>query len=380
MKKVTAIVCLLSGILLSFSFFQKKEVSLNLFYTLNYKDDSWQKQRTGILWALSYLGAELPQGSFDKSMEWIDSSSFKLNLSSVGFNERALGALESITDSIKKTPYYAKYNRMELGQFIALTIGSSPHYYAITNTPVTYDQFLKTHDLKDPAVFLVTNSTVAKHHRIIRYKLNPSILKTTFVAEEGNGEVNINFTPTFFETIDIMKNGQLHFAIYNAAGNLVDASPVERGKAGKPAKCLWCHEIVFQPLYAKTDSVKNSIGPQAFQQLIEKQNAILSDYRQTLNSDIIFNNRQDHTLMELLYISYMEPSLKKLSKEWNVPEKELKTILNQQSTHRHYEFKFMDSLYYRTDIEQHTPCKYISISNDIREPSVHEPDYIKKKK
>ena len=34
--------------------------------------------------------------------------------------------------------------------------------------------------------------------------------------------------------------------------------------------------------------------------------------------------------MELLYISYMEPSIKKLSKEWSIPEKELKTILNRK--------------------------------------------------
>jgi hypothetical protein len=380
MKKISIIVCLLAGILLSFSFYEKKEVSLNLFYTLNYEGDSWQKQRTGFLWALSYLGAELPKGSFDKSMKWTDSSNFTLNFNSLGFNDHALAALESITDSIKKTAYYAKYNRIELGQFIALTIGSSPHYYAITNTAASYDQFLKTHDLKDPSVFLVTKSTVAKHHRIIRYKLNPSVLKATFVAEEGNGDVNAGFTPAFFETIDVMKNGQLHFAIYDAGGKLVNASPAERGVAGKPAKCLWCHEIVFQPLYAKTDSVKNSIGPQEFQQLIEKQNILLDNYRNTLNSDINFSNRQDHTLMELLYISYMEPSLRKIAKEWNVPEKELKAILNQQTTHTHYEFKFLDSLYYRNEVEQHTPCKYISTAKDIREPCVYEPDFIKRKR
>lgn len=380
MKKTPVIVCLLTAVLLSFSFFRKKEVSLNLLYTLNYEGDNWAKQRTGLLWALSYLGAELPKGSFDKSMVRIDSSSFTLNFGSLGFNEHALEVLESITDSIKKTPYYTKYNRIELGHFIALTIGSSPHYYAITNTPATYKQFLKGHDLTDPSVFLVTNSTVANHHRVIRYKLNPSILKTTFVAEEGTGSVNSDFTPAFFETIDVMKNGQLHFAIYNSNGDRVNASPIEHGKAGKPAKCLWCHEIVFQPLYSKTDSVANSIGPQQFQRLIEKQNAMLDDYRKTLHSDINFNNRQDHTLMELLYISYMEPSLKKLAGEWQVPEKELRAILNQQTTHRHYEFKFMDSLYYRGDIQEHTPCKYISVANDIREPCVHEPDFIKHKK
>lgn len=380
MKKTSIIFCLLAGCLLSFSLFKKKEVSLNLFYTLNYADDSWQKQRTGFLWVLSYLGAELPEGSFDKSMEWIDSSRFKLNFNSLGFNEKALEVLGSISDSLKTTPYYLKYKRIELGQFIALTIGSSPHYYAITNTPSSYRQFLTTHDLSNPSVFLVTKSTVAKHHRVIRYKTNPSILKATFVAEEGEGDINANFRPAFFETIDIMKNGQLHFAIYNDKGHLVNASPLELGNAGKPAKCMWCHEIVIQPLYEKTDSVKNSIGPQAFQRLVEKQNALLDTYRKTLHSDINFNNRQDHTLMELLYISYMEPSLKKLAKEWDIPEKELKAIVSGQSVHRHYEFKFLDSLYYRSDIERHTPCQHIRVAADIREPCVDEPDFTKKKK
>jgi hypothetical protein len=380
MKKTTIVLFLGIITTLSLSFFHKTDPSLNISYSLNYKGDSWQKQRTGFLWALSYLGAELPKGSFDGAIEWKDSSNFKIDFGKLGFDGYALNALTVITDSIKETAYYKKYNRIDLGQFIALTIGSSWHYYAITNTPATYQKFLSVRGFKNPTVFLLSKSTVAKHHRVIKYSINPSVLQTTIIAEEGEGDLGNNFSPAFFETIDVMKNGQLHFAVYNAEGNLVSASPLELGSAGKPAKCMWCHEIVFQPLYAKTDSVKNSVGPHAFQQLIEKQNNILSDYRKTLNSDINFNNRQDHTLMELLYISYMEPSLKKLAKEWDVPEKELKAILNQQVTHQHYEFKFMDSLYFRGEIEQHTPCKYISVSKDIREPSVHEPDFIKKRK
>lgn len=378
MKKTSIIFCLLAGSLLSFSLFKKKEVSLNLFYTLNYTDDSWQKQRTGFLWALSYLGAELPKGSFDKSITLIDSNSFKLNFSSLGFSEQALAVLEAITDSIKNTPYYAKYNRIELGHFIALTIGSSPHYYAITNTPASYGQFLKEHDLSDPSVFLVTKSTVAKHHRVIRYKTNPSVLKTVFIAEEGAGEINADFTPGFFETIDIMKNGQLHFAIYNASGHLVNASPLEHGNAGKPAKCLWCHEIVIQPLYAKTDSVKNSVGPKQFQQLVEKQNNMLTDYRKTLKSDINFNNRQDHTEMELLYISYKEPGIQKFAKEWGLTDQEAGALQQKFKSHTHDEFNYLTNLVYRDSLLEFFKVNDIQTSENIREPCIYEPMYIKK--
>jgi len=379
LKKIPLILFSLLLILISFSFLQKDNVSINLSYNLNYKNDSWQKQRTGFLWALSYLGAELPKGSFDKNIEWIDSSSFKINFASLGFDEHALNELKSITDSIKNTPYYIKHHSIDVGHFIALTIGSSPHYYAITNMPANYSQFLASHEFENPIVFSVIKSSVAKHHRVVKCKINKSVLKTAFVAEEGGGEINSNFIPEFFETMDIMKNGQLRFAIYNANGSLANASPVEFGNAGKPAKCLWCHEIVIQPLFGKTDSVANSISPREFQKLVESQNMILNVYRKTLNSEINFSNRQDHTLMELLYISYMEPSIKKLSKEWSIPEKELKAILNQQTTHPHSEFSFFDSVYYRANIEKYAPSKCIKVADDIREPSIYEPMFIKGK-
>jgi hypothetical protein len=379
LKKIRLILFSLILISISFSFLQKDSVSINLSYNLNYKDDSWQKQRTGFLWALSYLGAELSKGSFDKNIEWIDSSSFKINFNSLGFDEHALNVLKLITDSITNTPYYIEHHSIDVGHFIALTIGSSPHYYAITNMPENYSQFLASHEFENPIVFSVTKSSVAKHHRVVKCKINKSILKTAFIAEESGGEINSNFIPSFFETMDIMKNGQLRFAIYNANGSLVNASPVEFGNAGKPAKCLWCHEIVIQPLFIKTDSVANSISPREFQKLVESQNMMLNMYRKTLNSEINFNNRQDHTLMELLYISYMEPSIKKLSKEWSIPEKDLKVILNQQTTHPHSEFSFFDSVYYRAGIEKYAPSKCIKVADDIREPSIYEPMFIKRK-
>ncbi|MCF8423821.1 MAG: hypothetical protein K9H41_05715 [Bacteroidia bacterium] len=374
MKKI--VVILFSLLLVSFSFLYKDNVSLNLSYTLNYKDDSWHKQRTGFLWALSYLGADLPKGSFDKYIEWIDSSSFEINFNSLGFDEHALNELKSITDSIKNTPYYIKHHSIDVGHFIALTIGSSPHYYAITNIPENYGQFLASHEFEDPIVFSVTKSSVAKHHRVVKCKIHKSVLKTAFIAEEGSGEINSNFIPEFFETMDIMKNGQLRFAIYNANGSLVNASPVEFGNAGKPAKCMWCHEIVIQPLFIKTDSVANSISPREFQKLAESQNMILNVYRKTLNSEINFDMKQYHTLMELLYISYMEPSIKKLSKEWDISEKDIRVILNQQTTHHHSEFSFFDSVYYRAGIERYAPSKCIKVADDIREPSIYEPMFI----
>lgn len=129
-------------VLPSFLFFNP-DYTINIRYTKNYKGDSWENARTGFLWALSYLGAELPKGSFNQNIKWKNSSVFTLNYSQIGFNNHALNVLEEITDSIKKTEQYQLHKYIDLSQLITLLIGSSNHYYAITGVPKTYQDFLK---------------------------------------------------------------------------------------------------------------------------------------------------------------------------------------------------------------------------------------------
>ena len=226
--------------------------------------------------------------------------------------------------------------------------------------------------------FFLTHSSVARHQRVIKYNISDSILQSVFIAEEGKLCENMSmFEAEVYEVLDVLSNGQLRFAIYNKLGNLVDASPKSYGEAGKPAKCIWCHEIVFQPLFVKTDSVKNSISPSEFKEVISNRNFHLNNYRKTLHSEIDFDKKQDHTLMELLYINYYEPSLKKLSKEWNMDEIALKKILKNNQTHTHHEFKYLIDLYTRSDIEKFSPFNSIRMPNDVREPSSFEPNLTK---
>jgi hypothetical protein len=358
--------------------FYKKDNSIVISYTLNYENDSWQKNRTGFLWALSYLGAELPKGSFDKSIKWIDSTSFKLSFEKLGFNNDALIALEQLTDSIKQTEQYQTTGHIDLAQLVVLTIGSSWHYYAITGFPKNYQTYLREHNFINSNQFPITHSSVAKHHRLIKFNASDSVLKTVFVAEEGEGDLTAgNFKVQFHEVMDMMPNGQLRFAVYDENGYLASASPKKLGEAGKPAKCLWCHEIVFQPMFETTDSLANNMKPHEFQNLIEKQNNLLSEYRKNLNGEIDFKQTQDHTLMELLYISYMEPSIQKLSKEWGVSSEDIKILFKQEVTHQHYEFDFLKNVYHRKNIIRYTPYKFIEVANDVREPSIYEPNFIR---
>lgn len=379
LKKITVSLILAVFMGIAMSFFSKREVSLTISYTLNYEGDSWQKNRTGLLWALSYLGADLPKGSFDKNIEWVNKRSFRIHFHELGFNDQALQALKVIADSIEQTPQYKKMKSLDLGQFIALTVGSSWHYYAITGVPSHYTDFLKAHQFRETHRFPLLHSTVANHHRLITGSSDGSILHAVFIAEEGECDLTDSlFKTMFYEVMDIMPNGQLRFAVYDASGQLADASPRLLGRAGKPAKCIWCHEIKIQPLFAATDSIYGRMGPHEFQQLVISHNQALDAYRESLQSDIDFSRKQDHTLMELAYISYMEPSVKKLAQEWHLPRWKIRRLLKKELTHTHEEFGFLTGLYNRADVTPYAPCQWLCGPADIREPSNKEPDFVTK--
>jgi hypothetical protein len=354
---------------------------LDISYTKNYKEDKWQNKRTGFIWALSFLGAELSKGSFDKSIKWINSNTFRVNLNTVGFNDQAIRALEIISDSIKKSDEYQKKGSLDIGAFIALTLGSSWHYYEITGVPKTLSAFKTKYDFSRAETFPLTHSSVAKHNRILRLNFSQDVLKQAYMAEEGEGDfLKGEFKTSAYETFDIMPNGQLRFAVYDKEGNLMVSSPQQYSQAGKPAKCLWCHEIVIQPLFIKTDTLNGFISPEQFQKRVTDQMRLLNRYRSTLKSDVDFVRTQDHTFTELLYISYMEPSLERLSQEWNMPAQSLKQILSANTIHQHEEFKQFGDLYHRKDILGNGPYKNIPVPGNIREESTSEPNFFKTEK
>jgi hypothetical protein len=177
-----------------------------------------------------------------------------------------------------------------------------------------------------------------------------------------------------------MPNGQLRFAIYNGQGNLIVSSPSQYSQAGKPAKCLWCHELVIQPLFLQTDTLNGFINPKQFQKRVSDQMLLLNRYRSTLKSDVDFVKVQDHTFTELLYISYMEPSIERLSQEWNIPVQSLKQILSTNTIHLHEEFRHFGELYNRKEILSNAPYKTIPAPGNIREESNEEPNFFKRGK
>ena len=357
-----------------FAFSCKKEKpidhTLNLEFTKQYEIDNWENARTGLLWTLSFLGAELKKDSLDRAIIRSDSTKFKLDLSKVGFSQISLKALEVAIDSLKNTQEYTIKNSIDLGAFVSLMLGSSEQYYKITDVESDLSVKLKKYKYDEPIIFPVTNSLISKHTRVLKLYTKGQVKDWVFIAEEGEGNfLNKTFHPKAFEVFDIMANGQLRFSIYDQNRKIISASPNGLSEAGKPAKCLWCHELYIQPLYTTNDSVEGYISQESFQGIVKDLMFKLSLYRKNLKGEIDFSKTQDHSFVERLYIGYMEPSLIKLSKEWNIPLPKLKEMLKGKRTHQHPEFTFFGDIYFRDSINNLAPFKPSIMPFDVREGS-----------
>lgn len=376
---IAACLLVLSGL----AFFERPEkeiVSINLRFNTNYKGDTITRQKTGLAWALSYLGAALEKGSLERSLIPLRPGIYELRLDKLGFNKAAIQALAALVQDIRSTEEYSVKGGIDLGEFVVFTIGSSWHYYEITGAARKLDLYKARYSNAYELVFPVTNSSVAKHHRLLRMVKTDDVSKMSFIAEEGTGDVRFgSFKAKAYEVFDIMENGQLRFAIYDEQGNLSAASEKKFGIAGKPSKCLWCHEIYIEPLFEKNDSVKGYMTPSQFKAINAEQMKALNLYRENLSSDVDFSKKQDHALMELLYISYMEPSVFKLSGEWDQDELKLAEKLKLMEKHNHREYSFLNNLFRRAEVKRFSPYASVQLPDSIWEENDNEPNIFRKK-
>ena len=178
--------------------------------------------------------------------------------------------------------------------------------------------------------------------------------------------------------LDFMSNGQLRFAIYDDKGNLKTSADPNAAIAGKPAKCLWCHEIKLQPNFSNSPSVNGFYTKEEFAEILSGRMSLVDTYRAALNSDIDFTKTQGHTKGELIYLSFMEPSAERLAIEWGTTTLGVKEKLKGIATHPHSEFLFLgNELYDRNEIERLAPYTSLVIPSDVRESSKFEPDLIR---
>jgi hypothetical protein len=328
--------------------------NLNLKWNKAYPDDTIDKSIIGLKWALSYIGAELP-----------------INSNKLGFNQNAKEKLAILHSKIIASDEYQTNNAIDLGRYVTLLIGASQHYYELIGTPTTLSEILNNYTLL-PQKGYVNNSGVSLEHRIIQFS-EQNGFNQLFLSEEVNPITGAIYE---YETIELLSNGQLRFGIFDANGNRKNNANPSHSNAGKPAKCMWCHESTIQQLFYPINDFTGYLTATQLQNTLINYRESNRNLKLQLTNGVDFSQTQQHTLTELLYISFMEPSAERLSLEWNLPINQVQSLLSSLPTHQYDEFPFLGNLYYRNEIENLAPFEGLAVSSNVREESIIEVNHL----
>jgi hypothetical protein len=353
----------------TYSDISETEYTLNLKWNKAYPDDTIDKSVLGLQWAFSYMGAKLANPS--SVMNIVSEKTITVNLREMGFNETALQKMRLLSDKIKLSGEYQKTNAIDLGRYVTLLLGAPEHYYAITGVPKRLDDLLAQYTLL-PEKGYVNNSGVSHEHRVIRFSDQVN-LNQVFLSQETDPNTGEVYE---YETLEIIPNGQVRFGIFDPDGNRkVNADP-EYSNAGKPAKCMWCHESTISQMFTEQDDFNGYLTGNQLQATLINYNQMLTQRKLAIQGGVDFSQTQQHTLAELLYISFMEPSAERLSREWSMPLNQVQALLSGLTTHTYDEFPFLGALYYRNEIEDLAPFPGLEVSSKVREQSPIEVNYL----
>ena len=334
---------------------------------------------TGLIWLFSYLGAKLPQNQFDEAIKFIASNKVEVNFEKLGFPDFSLKHIDKLTSLIKETEEYEKTGGIDAGRFFGLCFNSSFHYYKITGAKNSFSQFKSKFNSFVYKTFACDTSAVAYSSRFLYYNVeNSSIFQNLFFAQEGKGYFSEgNFVKSeIIEAFDYMENGQPRFAIYNENGQLYAPNNPLEHPAGKPAKCMWCHESGMQPLIFPTPDISGYETSETFTQDQKVFTNRLKEFHKNTNSKLDFSQKQNHSQGELIYLQFYEPTVARLSQEWQLSENTVKKMLAGIPLHHNHEYPFLKEVYHRKDIEKYAPFKSIAVTDEMRESSFFEPDYL----
>lgn len=347
---------------------QNHDDALHLKWNKAYPDDTIDKSLIGLKWGLSYVGAILPT-----SLNGISTSNniISININKLGFSESAIEKLTKLNLKIKESQEYRTTNAIDLGRYITLLLGASEHYYEIIGTPKTLTEVLNRYTLL-PQKGYVDNSSVSFENRIIKFS-EQNGFNQIFLSEEVNPVSGEIFE---YETIELLSNGQLRFGIFDVNGNRKNNADASHSNAGKPGKCMWCHESTINQMFSTQNDYAGYLTYNEFQNTLISYRESNRKQKLALTDGVDFSQTQQHTLTELLYISFMEPSAERLSLEWKMPLTQVQDLLSNLPTHIYTEFPFLGNLYYRKDIESLAPFQGLSVSSSVREQSEIEVNYL----
>jgi hypothetical protein len=355
------------------------QLVIKLRWIASYPGQSRSKVNTGLFWALSFLGAKLPADA--TIISW-DGTVVTLDMEAAGVAEATKPAWRKLLQVLRSSDEYRVMGALDMGRFVFLSLCSSYQYYALTGVTPTYAQFRARHEFA-PRQVAIVESAVAHGNRLIEVGQGAGIDSVAFVAFEGAGTLrDHSFQKADIETLDIMENGQLRFGLYDLDGHLKGSATPLLTAAGKPSKCLWCHEINLQPPFSNVTDLEGYYSTRQFRELVARGMQVVAEHRRTLRSKVDFSGRQDHSNAEDLYLSFAEPDAQRLAAEWKLPIERVKQLLMSRNLRPHPHSASIDDavlgdeLYDRKDVDAIAPYATIRGPTDMREASAYEPDLL----
>jgi hypothetical protein len=352
---------------------------IKLRWIKSYPGQSQSQVNTGLFWALSFLGAKLPADA--AVISW-DGTMLTLDLDAAGVAETSKAAWKKLLQVLKSSDEYRMMGGIDIGRFVFLSLCSSNQYYALTGVSPSYAEFRARHTFAPKQVAIV-ESAVAHGNRLIEVGQGKDINSVVFVAFEGAGALqDHSFQKADIETLDLMENGQLRFGLYDLEGHLKAATTPALTAAGKPSKCLWCHEINLQRPFKNVTDLDGYYSTKEFTEFVENATRVIAGYRKTLASKVDFTRLQDHSNAEDLYLSFAEPTAGRLAAEWGMPIEQVEHLLAGRNlkTHPHSERidddVLGDGLYDRNEVDSLSPYSTIRGPSDMREASGYEPNLL----
>jgi len=342
---------------------------LILQWNKGYEDDSLSKSVIGLEWALSHIGALNTQSIYQ--MISGDKHIF-LDINQLGFSKEAKKNLKILHRKLKNTEEYKKQGAIDMGRYVTLLIGSSEHYYRFVELPENYFDLLAQYKLKEEQGF-IDNSIITKGHRVIKFSEQIG-LNQFFVAEEVDENTGKLIE---YETIDLMPNGQVRFGIYDENGDRKNSTDPLATEAGKPGKCMWCHESRIQPLFTAQQDFTNFLTFQELSDTLSYYRYAHVEERKSITTNVNYSKKQDHAFMELLYITFTQPSAERLSLEWGITINEVEERLKKLSPNIHPEFgAILGATYSRMEVDEVAPFKALSVSSSVREKALIEVNHL----
>ncbi len=349
---------------------------INLAFYQN-DSESISQFELGLKWVFSFLGAQLDKGSWSRALIWKSGSLFELRIDELGFSENAQIHLRSLINQFKLSEEYQIKGGIDAGRFVVCILNNSNHYYKITGVPKTFSEFKSQFEFKPKKAAIIESAVAFTERLIFLPKRNNTATALGYLADELAGSlVDSTHATIEHEVMDIMDNGQLRFAVYTDQGELIVGADPRFSSAGKPVKCLWCHEINLQCAFAAISAIPGYYSPPEFDSILATDRVVLDDYRAALTPEIDYSDEFQHAELEKLYFRFMEPSAKRLAQEWGKTEAEIKRLLVGIPTHQHHEFLFNEDLYYRADIQQFSPFQVLPSTPSVRETNDDEPNLL----